>query len=325
MTASHKPSSNASRPIKRLKKTEKEIDWIEIPVFIHGMNPSKYPGTGEQEYRKLLDRVNNALKLSNKGGFSKESIFITWGRRTPQSGENDQYLAEVERIIESRVRKSMGSAYAGPFGLYGIARDLLFFGIADVFYYLSEDGEQALRNHVFNFIGQEIRKLDKDAKCHFSITIFGHSAGSIISHDMLFHLFNDKNYTRKNEGDTFTEMEKLRQMIDDGRLRIRHLYTFGSPISALMLRSDSLINKLLTDKLLQPEDIGMGEIKDLNDPRWVNFWSRYDLASYPVSFLYSNKAGVIKDIEIRSSQSPEKAHLGYWESDEMAEHIANTF
>ena len=63
----------------------------------------------------------------------------------------------------------------------------------------------------------------------------------------------------------------------------------------------------------------------LSNPRWVNFWSRYDLASYPVSFNYSNPAGVIKDIEIHSSKSPEKAHLGYWELDEMADHIARTF
>ena len=187
MTVSRKQSSKRSQPVKRLQ-TEKEIEWIEIPVFIHGMNPSKYPGTGEQEYRKLLDRVNNALKLSNKGGFSKDPIFITWGRPTPQSEENDQYLAEVERKIEAYVKTSMGNAYAGPFGLYGVVRDMLFFGITDVSYYLSADGELALRSHVFNFIGQEIRKLDKGAKRCFSITIFGHSAGSVIAHDMLFHL-----------------------------------------------------------------------------------------------------------------------------------------
>jgi hypothetical protein len=50
MTVSRKQSSKRSQPVKRLQ-TKKEIDWIEIPVFIHGMNPSKYPGTGEQEYR----------------------------------------------------------------------------------------------------------------------------------------------------------------------------------------------------------------------------------------------------------------------------------
>ncbi len=324
MVASHKKPSKISRPVKRLQ-TKKEIEWIELPVFIHGMTPSKYPGTGDKEYRQLLGRVNNALKLSNKGGFPKESIFITWGRPTPQSEQSDQYLAEVERKIDSRVKKSMGNAYAGPFGLYGVARDILFFGISDVSYYLSADGEQALRSHIFNYIGQEISKLDKSADHYFSLTIFGHSAGSIIAHDMLYHLFNNKNYTRSQEVNTFTEMEKLRQMIDNRRLRIRHLYTFGSPISTVMLRSDSLIHKFRANKLIQPEDIGLGEEKNLSNPRWVNFWSRYDLASYPVSFFYSNPTGVIKDVEIRSNLSPEKAHLGYWTSNEMADHIAKTF
>jgi hypothetical protein len=320
MAASRK---KISRRIKS-SKSEKPAEWIEIPIFIHGMNPSKYPGTGIEEYRELLRRVAGAMG-EKENGFSKRAIFITWGIPTKQSNAKDQYLAEVERKIETRVKASMKGAYDGPLGLYGYVRDMLFFGISDVSYYLSADGESALRDHVFNYVGQALWKMDKGAKRRYSLTFFGHSAGSVISHDLLFHLFGTKDYTRKDEGDVFDEMERLRGMIAEGRLRVRHLYTFGSPISPLILRSNSLIEKFRKDKLLQPEDIGLRAEPGLKNPRWINFWTRHDVASYPVAFLYSNQSGVIRDVEISSKISPLSAHLGYWQSDEMANHIAETF
>jgi hypothetical protein len=57
----------------------------------------------------------------------------------------------------------------------------------------------------------------------------------------------------------------------------------------------------------------------------VNFWSRHDLASYPVEFLYSNENGLIEDHEVSSSINPKDAHLGYWTSDEMADYISKTY
>lgn len=304
-----------------------EVAWIEIPVFIHGMSPDKDPTPGKRGYNQLLSRVKDGLKAYPEKKFSEEKIFIIWGAPTnpPQSDGTDQYLAEVERKIQAKVKESMGPAYSNPFGLTGYVRDLLFFGIADLFYYISADGELDVREHVFNHISKTIQKLDKGGDDYFSLTIFGHSAGSVIAHDLLFHLFSDRKHESEKGTGYREEMDVLRRMVDQGRLRVRRLYTFGSPISLLILRATSLVKRFRAGELLKPGAIGFGKADGLGKPRWVNFWSRHDLASYPVEFLYSNEDGVIEDREVMASLNPKSAHTGYWSSDEMAEYIAKTF
>jgi hypothetical protein len=314
----------------RAARPEKEYEWTEIPVFIHGINPKRYPGTSRLEYDELLQRVNDKLKLHQKVGFSQEKdeqIFVTWGVPTdpPQPSKNDKYLSEAERKIDEKARQSMGAAaYGGILGIHGAARNFFFLGISDIFYYVSSDGKHALRYHVFNYIAQRIREMDRGGRRRFSLTLFGHSAGSVILHDLLFHLFGYKTYSKKDEGDVFEGMQLLRRLIADGGLRVRHLYTFGSPITPLILRADSLIRKFNNDELLDPADIGLRGDGEATNPRWINFWSRYDLISCPVGFLYRSN-GTIQDQEISTSLNPGAAHSDYWKSDQMADIIAKTF
>lgn len=304
-----------------------EIEWTEIPVFIHGISTERDPATGMKQYYQLLRRVKETLKDHPGKRFSDEEIFITWGvpANPPQASGTDQYLAEVERKIQEKVRNSMGGAYSNPFGLTGYVRDFLFYGIADLFYYISADGERDLREHVFNHVSKTIRKMARGTEDHFSLTLFGHSAGSVIAHDLLYHLFSDRKHESEKGADYREGMVALREMVDDRRLRIRRLYTFGSPISLLVLRAESLVERFRAGKLLKPEDIGLGQEATLAGPRWVNFWTRHDLASYPVEFLYLNENGVIEDREVSSSINPASAHTGYWSSDEMAEYIAKSY
>ncbi len=303
-------------------------EWVELPIFIHGISPESDPGTGEREYGQLLSRVQAALKEYPGKKLSDEKIFVTWGVPTKQSrtGGTDQYLAEVERDIQAKVKETMGSAYTNPFGLTGHMRDLLFFGMSDLIYYISADGERDLRNHVFTYISKKIQQLDRGAGTdYFSLTFFAHSAGSVIAHDLLFHLFTARKRESEKETDYCEEIEALRDMVDEGRLRIRRLYTFGSPISLLVLRASSLVNKFRTGELFKPRAIGFKNDDLLGKPRWVNFWTRHDLISYPVEFLYENEEGLIEDHHILSQISPISAHTGYWRSNEMAEYIAKTF
>src|SRR5688572_28219774 len=97
----------------------KAAEWVELPIFIHGISPSQDPGTGEKEYLQLLGRVTEALKQYPGKKLSDERIFVTWVVPTTQSrtGGTDQYLAEVERKIQAKVKEAMGSAYTNPFGL----------------------------------------------------------------------------------------------------------------------------------------------------------------------------------------------------------------
>src|SRR5688572_14656925 len=298
-----------------------QAEWIELPIFIHGISPESDPGTGEEGYLQLLGRIQEALKQYPGKALSDEKIFVTWGVPTKQSRDQgtDQYLAEVERKIQAKVKDSMGTAYTNPFGLTGHVRDLLFFGMADLIYYISADGERELRDHVFSYISKKIQQLDRGAGTdYFSLTFFAHSAGSVIAHDLLFHLFTARARKSEKDADYCEEIEALRDMVEEGRLRIRRLYTFGSPISLLVLRASSLVNKFRAGELFKPRAIGFKNDDLLAAPRWVNFWARHDLISYPVEFLYDNEDGLIEDHHINSHISPISAHTGYWCSDEMA-------
>lgn len=305
---------------------KKEPEWIEVPLFIHGISPDKFPGGGQAEYLRLFKLIKEKLKKYPEKKLTGQPIFVTWGVPTrPASSGTDQYLAQVERGMQAKVKERMGSAYSSPFGLSGFIRDLLFFGVADLFYYLSADGEADLRKHVFSHIARSIQIMDKENVPNVSLTIFAHSAGSVIAHDMLYHFFSSKDDHPSEERAVEKEMDAVRKIVKDGRLRIRRLYTFGSPISVLVLRASNMIHKFRKGGLFAPQDLGLMMGDNLSTPRWVNFWSRHDMASYPVDFLYANEKGLIEDHEIKTSLNPKDAHTGYWSSEEMAEYVAETF
>lgn len=328
-TTSRKPAAAKSR---RARRVSEDTPWVEIPIFIHGITPDKNPTMCRKQYGELHRGVQASLKNYPKNDFSgfASEIPIVWGRPPyndikPDPNQPEQLLSSVEIAIRSLARKNMKAAYAGILGLHGMVRDWLFFGASDLIYYVSGDGEASVRNHIFIEIAQAISKRISDPNERFSLTIFGHSAGSLIAHDLLFHLFSKKKHKSENTTSMASYMDELRQMVKENRLRLRRLYTFGSPIAPMTLRADSLVEKFYNKEKLDPEALGLLDGQDgLSNPRWVNFWSRYDIASYPVDALYSNSNGIIHDEEIRTSISPGAAHGSYWTSGQMADYIAKT-
>ena len=310
-------------------KHQPENEWLEVPIFIHGVTPEIKPTSHQGEYRDLLKAVNTGLKERGKPKLSKP-IRIEWGRKYPGSKGMDQYLSQVERILNTGVKESMGLGnYSGILGVYKPFRELLFFGVADLMYYVSSDGKEALRRHVFRSIANQIITLAQKSN-RLSLTFFTHSAGSLIAHDLLYYLFGKKYKPGELAESKVKDIMKYarRKSKEDTTatlLRVRRFYTFGSPISLLSIRAHSLINKLRNHQLLDTEDIGLRQADGLSNPRWVNFWDKDDLLAAPVSFLYDNSMGVIEDIPVNAGIILPSAHTDYWYSLEMANYIAKTF
>ena len=59
------------------KTGRRKAEWLELPIFIHGMSPDKDPGTGEPQYGQLLGRVREALQRYPGKKLSDEKIFVT--------------------------------------------------------------------------------------------------------------------------------------------------------------------------------------------------------------------------------------------------------
>ena len=130
-------------------KRMSETDWLEVPIFIHGVSPEENPTSHKVEYGTLLKAINYGLKERSKPAL-KNPIYVEWGRKYPGSKGTDQYLAQVERRLNTFVKESMGQGnYASIPVAYKTIRELLFFAVTDLMYYVSSDGEKALRAHVF--------------------------------------------------------------------------------------------------------------------------------------------------------------------------------
>ena len=113
-------------------------------------------------------------------------------------------------------------------------------------------------------------------------------------------------------------------MAKRGKIRLRRLYTFGSPITPLILRSNTLLKIFAEEKCLDPREIGILQDDELKNPRWINFWDKDDIISFPVRPLYGNPTS-IKDAYPDVSDRLSKAHTAYWGNKKLARQIAETY
>ena len=310
-------------------------DWLEVAVFIHGITNKGDVEPHTPVYEGFLERLNKALTRRGKAPILKRPIMVEWGwERSPG---DDRYLAAAERRIAGKVFREMEKRFdfapvffwARP--AYDKLRETFFYGFDDLFYYVSEDGETTIRNNIFNAISREIseRCLEVRGKPRpVSLTFFAHSAGSVIAHDLLFHLFGPE-VTRPGEG----EVHKVRTLVNRGLVRVKKLYTMGSPITALAVRSNNVIKRILDEEKLLPEEIGLTPEDGLDNPRWVNFWDKDDIFSYPVEVLYETGGpgakAVIEDKYVDLGPFLGDlfpyCHHKYWTSRRVINYVAKTY
>jgi len=326
------------------------IEWAEVLVLIPGISPESQPEVPDKYYNGLLAQLDSLLPDGKR--FDNNSIIkLNWGMGKDtapfEDARADEYLAEVERRTARKIMALVDEQKARDLpSLPGRilrriigqvkAHEVLLYGVPDLFYYVSTDGERVIRNRIFKEIGENIVRRHKEATDKgISMTIVGHSAGCVIAHDFLYHLFgkSDQQAAKDIENDKgIAEVAEMRKAHQAGRLRLRRLYTFGSPIAALMFRSNSLVRLVMEDALIDPESIGLREADNLTPsaPRWVNFWDVDDLASFPVAPFYDNQKGMIEDKCVDRDRGWKRdlfpaSHLWYWQSQEVAKYIAETF
>ncbi|UCH79440.1 MAG: hypothetical protein JSU81_05675, partial [Candidatus Coatesbacteria bacterium] len=233
--------------------------WLEVAVFIHGITPQGDVEPHTPVYEDFLGRLNKALARRGKAPILKRPIMVEWGFEC--SPGDDQYLAAAERRIAGRVFREMDKRFdfAPVFFwarcAYRKLREMFFYGFDDLFYYVSADGETTIRNNLFKTLSREIRRrrvrVRRDTH-NVSLTFFAHSAGSVIVHDLLFHLFG-----REGESPAGKDVNKLRRLAAKRAVRVRRFYTIGSPITALAVRSNNVIRRTLDGEKLLPEEIGL--------------------------------------------------------------------
>ncbi len=304
-----------------------EREWLEVPVFIHGITSEREPASHTSSYFAFLRLVNEALAARGKKVVDAQPIMVEWGWEASMG--KDKYLAEAERLV-AREALTLAAGRRGltlnPLRRFADgAREAFLYGFADMFYYVSRDGGRAVRDNVFAHLAGEIDNLKKSGgrtSPKISLTFVGHSAGAVIAHDFLYRLFGWG--AQPLFGLT---LNKTRRLARRKRLRVRRFYTLGAPVAPFIFRSEGLIEKILKRERFNPAVVGLTPDEELANPRWVNFWDDDDLVAYPVAFLYEKVNGerVVVDRCVDLREKFPAVHSAYWWSREVADGVAETF
>src|SRR5882672_10982516 len=197
-----------------------------------------------------------------------------------------------------------------------------------------------------------------DPQAQISLTLLGHSAGSVVAYDLLFYLFYTErkiqnfidvkkvkappsdagtpaDLTAPAKIDTLGDLQRLKAMAQLGQLRVRRLFTFGSPITPLAFRSDAVLSILARPEggtkpnRLTAEHYGLTAnpetFETLHGPRWVNFWDKDDPIAWPVEPLMLQTPDVVKDMYVGVSDDITNGHGEYWKDEEFQKLVAEAW
>jgi hypothetical protein len=301
-------------------------EWLEVPVFIHGITPEAAPQSHAPLFRRFLERLNAALAARDKPALSENAVIVEWGWEV--SNGADRVLAAAERVLAARVFDAYPAPSRLPHPVQSICDSIrLYFlrGFADLVYYASPDGQRALRENVFDVIGArvtEIQETSGERAPRVSLTFLTHSAGAVIGHDFLIRLFEPKGHGFFGWG-----LNKARKLARKQALRARRFFTLGSPLAPFILRDDAVVARFKDNGFLDVEPLGLRPGDGLAGPRWLNIWDRDDIFSYPVARLYGDggPTATVVDRLVNLGGTFPGVHRKYWESEEVINALADAF
>lgn len=356
----------------------------EVVVYIHGISPNENLATfkvsndgnlefnhkkqqvseisHKSEYEALRAGVEKYLKEDKYHLWDKAKHCLSeWGWEYKESDAQNigasHRLKDAQHQLGQRVIQSIKDSYWISLLPIGI-RKLSLYGLSDAFYYISSDGRESVSARIYQQVYEQLSAVLSAKEDTVSLTLIGHSAGSVIAFDLLNYLFNEddvylevlkekasaiedrisklkeyrvknhKPYTKReaSENDTLDVIKSqisLKTMKTEGRIKLRRLITMGSPIAMMILRSDENIRGLAYGNRLTPTSLGLPESESIDGgPIWVNIWNKHDPISFPVEPIVEESA-LVKDFQLRVSWDPRKSHTNYWHSKNVHKLLAS--
>ena len=252
---------------------------VNILVFLHGMTPYVTPSDPRRSggiYDKFWKALR-AQKAELEGLFPDGPIFVEWGHQlssTENPVREDHRLTEVERFVNEQVsyqniKKAPGpnNALTSDWGIPGVRQlitsvreGVVSFGLTDVIYYCSGDGEIYVRAQVYNqvLVAMQPYITEPNVRIH----LFGHSLGVTVIHDFLFGLFKKghvPDFVQNYQGGAWAseEFQKWRNKAQNGELTLGGLASAASQLPLMVIRKQAMIDKLFNHVGLDPADIGV--------------------------------------------------------------------
>jgi hypothetical protein len=307
----------------------------EIIIFVHGVSSDQLGRRHDAEYDALYEGVTAASSASSAWR-TAEVCRIEWGWNYDALSEpkGQQLLTLAQTTLGERLLQIINEAYdptinPGRF-VVNAFRPLLVYGFSDMFYYVSSDGKAAVRGALAEQIVRFVEGGQGDPREPVSLTIVGHSAGSVIAFDFCFYLFaeEDRRFVKDPVTGLYNEqIKQLRTLALEGRLRIRRLVTIGSPIAMLCCRNDAVVELLAEGGRVNPAWYGLTQHPaafgaKLRGPRWLNIWDKDDPIAFPVEPLMESHVGAVADVYINVSSNIAEAHNLYWDHPDVHQYLA---
>jgi hypothetical protein len=319
---------------------------INIPIFIHGMNPSREAMSPVTEYKRFWNALQDEQPTLRQ--LMREPVFVEWGHQlTPGQTvfRDDQKLTEAEDYIHDRVgfdevRKREGpnnvliGGWFGDFGLpvvrqiaTTVRESAVLHGLTDVVYYTSADGERQVRRVVYD---QVLQGLDEHlAAADVRFHIFAHSLGVTLAHDFLFGLFNTlktPDFVLDDAGGD-PEVERSQQRYQawrdkaqNGTLSLGGFSSAASQIPLFVMRKPALIDRLFRREGIDATQIGIRN----NGVQWKIFYDIDDILGFATRDLYAPNEGIM-DWQVDCGNQPLDAHIGYWQNETVISETAKLF
>jgi hypothetical protein len=319
---------------------------VNVLAFVHGMttdvapsDPRKSGGTYDKFWKALQAHKPELASL-----FSDGPILVEWGHQlssTENPVREDHRITEVERFVNEQVSYRNLKNRPGPnnvtmsglhsdWGIPGIRQvvtnvreGVVSFGLTDVVYYCSGDGEIYVRAQVYNQVLVAMQPYV--AEPNVCIHLFGHSLGVTIVHDFLFGLFKKghvSDFVEKYQGGVWAseEFKKWQRKAENGELTLGGLACAASQLPLMVMRKQLMIDKLFAHQGLDPADVGVVS----TGIQWKFFYDIDDVLGFSSRNLYSPNHSIM-DIQVNSGDLPLSAHVGYWENEVVIRETAQLF
>lgn len=318
---------------------------VDVLIMIHGMTPEAQPSDPFNSYREFLNQLVH-VQPDLPGNLAEEVAFVQWGHEpehaVPSELREDQKLTRAQLFVHHQVSYDAVRTDTHPnnilmSGIFGkdynlipglrnivmmMREQVVLFGLGDVVYYCSPEGEQNVRSTVYE---QVLSELDKhDAGENVRLHLIGHSLGVTLAHDFLYGLFaknHEPDFVKDKQGSAkaLDLFNKWRKRAQNGRLHLGTLISTASQLPILVMRKQGLVDKLFRQELLDPVDIG---IMDQTTVRWLIFYDIDDILGFPTRRMYK-PTNAIKEIQVDSGDRPDHSHTKYWENQTVIRETAN--
>lgn len=319
-------------------------------ILIHGMTPDREPGDHANEYGKLRRELADRKPRLGTTFDDLHTIAVEWGHEPqvpPPTGlRPDQLLTRAENAIRDRVAFAKVRQNAGPDDhLMGglseffskillrqlttpIKETILLLGVADVFYYCSFEGEQAVRRTVYTqFLeGMKPFRGAEEVRLH----VVGQSMGATVAFDFLFGLFAPDTefpdgvpgFVRENPdleaaGEEFMDWRARAQ---DGTLLLGSKTTTGAQIPLMQMRKQKLVERFAARPFVPLDPTVIGVPRE-GTPRWKLFYDVDDVLGFPTRSLFDAR-GSIQEYQVDTDWRPDLAHVRYWKVDRVLDETA---